>query len=405
MNESLYLSRYAWNEPLFPEYIPDPNLGIIVVIPSFKETDIQLALDSINACEKPKSEVLILVLVNESEDEMEEVSQVNKETVQLLNSYESKFKLIYAYKKLPHKKAGVGLARKIGMDEAVRFFEQIDTDGIIACYDADCACDPTYLKAIEQAFSNTQTNAGIVFYEHQLTGSNNEQIIKYETYLRYYIDALRFAGYPFAHQTLGSCIVVRSSMYQSQVGMNTRKAGEDFYFLNKVIPQGGFVEINNTTVYPSDRISDRVPFGTGKAIDGLIHSNESYKVYNPQTFEDLKDFMDHLDEYWKGDYSSLPQSIDHFLNGTTASEIEDLKNQTSSMEAFHKRFFRWFDAFKILKYVHFVRDKYFEEVELREAILWLNDIHPGIVADNPETQLDRLRDLDRKGFKPNRTYP
>ena len=88
----------------------------------------------------------------------------------------------------------------------------------------------------------------------------------YELHLRYLNLFSRFTGFPYAYHTIGSCFGVRAETYASQGGMNKRKAGEDFYFLHKIIPLGEFREINNTCVIPSPRESDRVPFGTGAAI-------------------------------------------------------------------------------------------------------------------------------------------
>lgn len=52
--------------------------------------------------------------------------------------------------------------------------------------------------------------------------------------------------------------------------MNQRKAGEDFYFLHKFSILDQLGEINVEIVLPLARSSDRVPFGTGKAISQII---------------------------------------------------------------------------------------------------------------------------------------
>lgn len=396
---SLYLDRYAWPEELSSDYHPPENLSLVVVIPCFKEPDLIGALDALNSCHPPSNEVLILVLINESEQCSKEIKQRNEKTLAQLKTYQSKYPLVFSYLRLPHKKAGVGLARKIGMDEAVRIFRKIGNDGAIVCYDADCRCDENYLDEIELVYSNPDINAGIVFYEHQLHRENHEAIIEYELYLRYYIDALRFAKFPYAHQTLGSCITVRASMYEKVGGMNTRKAGEDFYFLNKTIPHGGFVEINTTTVRPSDRISDRVPFGTGRAIDDRIKSHDTYEVYHPNTFEDLKLFFSKIDSFWIDDQWKLPMTVTTFLGDDWQSQINEIKSKVSSQGAFNRRFFHWFDAFKILKFVHFCRDEFYQNVELEEALEWLRTKH-FFLKGSKESYLVQLRYLDRQTSYP-----
>lgn len=391
---SIYLERYAWQEVLFPNYRPSKDLSLIVVIPCFKEPDLLSALDSLNACDATKGKILIIVVVNESEKASEDIKSTNEETLKQLENYQSQIPILISHQKLPIKKAGVGLARKIGMDEAVRIFRKIGTDGGIVCYDADCRCDANYLIAIEETYNDHSINAGIVFYEHRLHRENHKEILDYELYLRYYIDALRFSRFPYAHQTLGSCITVRTSMYEKVGGMNARKAGEDFYFLNKTIPHGGFVEINSTTIRPSDRVSDRVPFGTGKAVNDMQDTSEEYAVYHPNTFEDLRLFFSKLEDYWTKDEWKLPMTLTTFLGDDWREQINELKNKVASKEAFKKRFFHWFDAFKILKFVHFARDEFYHNVELEDALEWIREQH-FLLKGSKESFLVQLRYLDR----------
>jgi len=42
--------------------------------------------------------------------------------------------------------------------------------------------------------------------------------------------------------------------------MNRKQAGEDFYFIQKLMPLGGYFALNSTAIYPSPRESSRVPF-------------------------------------------------------------------------------------------------------------------------------------------------
>ncbi|MEM0940910.1 MAG: glycosyltransferase [Bacteroidota bacterium] len=391
---SLYLERYAWKQELFPDFNPPHDLGTIIVLPAFKEPEIELALEALNQCLKPEKEVLILIIVNESKDASREVTKINQECLQIIRSFDAKFNILTSYLKLPEKKAGVGLARKIGMDEAVRMFRKADHDGIIICYDADSRCDENYLKEIEKTYQDHNVHAGIVFHEHQLNRENHDAILQYELYLRYYIDALRFSGFPHAYQTLGSCITIRCSQYEKVGGMNTRKAGEDFYFLNKIIPPGGFVEINSTTVRPSDRISDRVPFGTGKAVNDILHSEETYNVYHPNSFEDLKIFFDRMTWFTESDEWIIPKTVQAFLGMDWKEQILELKSNVASQESFEKRFFQWFDAFKVLKFVHFCRDNFYQNVELEEALNWLRQ-HTLHLSGSLVSQLIQLRYFDR----------
>ena len=83
--------------------------------------------------------------------------------------------------------------------------------------------------------------AGVsIAYAHRLeeadmTVQAREAIMKYELYLRYYRLALEYTGHPHAYHCIGSAFAVRTLDYVAQGGMNKRQAGEDFYFLQKLI--------------------------------------------------------------------------------------------------------------------------------------------------------------------------
>ena len=53
---------------------------------------------------------------------------------------------------LDSKHAGVGWARKLGMDLAIQRFRSINFNGIIVGLDADTVVEPNYLNAINSFF-------------------------------------------------------------------------------------------------------------------------------------------------------------------------------------------------------------------------------------------------------------
>ncbi|MEQ8552602.1 MAG: glycosyltransferase family A protein [Cyclobacteriaceae bacterium] len=395
---NLYLNRYAWpRHELRNKFVGNPD--IIVVVPAHNEPNLAHSLAVLHNCTPPKGEVLIIVLINESVASSEEVLDNNINSFHKATVLNKVYKQQVLHLQLPPKKAGVGLARKIGMDEAVRIFEAQNKNGIIVCYDADCHCEPNYLIAIEDFYRHVNANLGLVHYEHKLHQVHHEAIVNYELYLRYYINALRVASYPFAVQTLGSCITVRSFAYQKQGGMNQRKAGEDFYFIHKVMPLGDIGEINQTTIYPSDRLSDRVPFGTGHAVGKYLSApNPDYPVYDYRIFEDLKFINEGVESlYHQKDLSkSIPESIASFYSENSFS-LDELIKQSGSATNFRDRYYQWWDGFQVLKFVHFARDNYYPQIPLSSALDWLDDQENGLrfKGKSREEQLLELRTFDK----------
>ena len=185
--------------------------------------------------------------------------------------------------------------------------------------------------------------------------------------------------------------------------MNKRKAGEDFYFLHKFTPLGKVSELKTTTVIPSPRISDRVPFGTGKAVGELLESKEVYKTYAPQSFVDLKVLFGKVRSFFKVEdisivFADLPPSVQSFLDLQDAMKrINEIKSNTTSASAFVTRFYRWFNAFMVMKYVHFTRDHYYENVPIEEATKWLfaNYYEQDESSATAKDLLIKMRAIDR----------
>ncbi|MEN0005113.1 MAG: glycosyltransferase family 2 protein [Bacteroidota bacterium] len=384
------MNHYLQNRTLFAPQIykrPSLNLGIIVVIPAYDEPFLLLSLMNLKKCTLPLCDVEVIVLINDSEKDSVAVRERNQAIANQARkwAYEnSKMRLRFfvLYRpELPKKHAGVGLARKIGMDEACWRFEKIrNPNGVIVCFDADSKCEPNYLQAIYEHFqAHPKSAACSIHFEHPLDGANHPKsvynaIVKYELHLRYYINAQRYAGFPLAYQTIGSSMAVRARAYQQQGGMNKRQAGEDFYFLHKFIALGNFTELKTTTVIPSPRPSHRVPFGTGRAIGQIVkEGSNTYLTYSPKSFQLLKTFFEAVPSFYKMELelSNWPSSLADFLLQQNAPEkLVEIRANVASARSFKKRFFHWFNAFMLMKFLHFAREVY-PDVEVEEAAAWL----------------------------------
>jgi len=381
MNKTI--SRYINQNikyPLLIEDIPDPNLGMIIVIPCHNEPDIVSSVKSIYTSSVPKCPIEIIVVINGSSDNPESVEIQNKKSYEELHAIDDlpdwcKLYVIMNNNFSP-KKAGVGLARKIGMDDAVRRFVYLEKfDGIIVCYDADSQCEDNYLVEIEKCFSNQKITSAGINYEHPTEGNEFDDdiydyITQYELHLRYFIHMQKMIGLPYAYHTVGSSMACKVEAYCAVGGMNQRKAGEDFYFMHKLIKYGGHTELNSTKVIPSPRVSDRVPFGTGKAVGDLDKSESGiYQTYNPKSFLALEKLVKRLPSIYKSrSYpDDLPEPVQTYLK-----EIDGDKNlsmiikNTTDYPSFEKRFWHWFDAFQLMKYLHFVRDRWYADIDVVE---------------------------------------
>lgn len=193
---------------------------------------------------------------------------------------------------------------------------------------------------------------------------------------------MKFTGYPNPIITIGSAFAVIAEAYVKRGGMNRRQAGEDFYFLQHLAQIGTIGEITTTRVYPSARLSDRVPFGTGPVLQKWIDGDEDLnKTYNFGAFIDLKVLFDNRGYFFrkgKEQFDSisefLPKSIKNFMEADNFMvEIEDLNKNCSNLKSFNSRFFQKFNAFKILKFLNFAHGKYYSMDDIQEQIKKLKE--------------------------------
>lgn len=387
-----FAGHYLLKHALYTSFIkknPNEDLFLIIVIPCFNEPNLLKTLNSIWECDRTNCSVEVFVIINSPDNSPTYIIEQNKKT-KLDFSYwqkvhnENKIKFYsIVINNLPIKDAGVGLARKIGMDEAVRRFDYLGrNDGVIIGFDADCTCEKNYLIELEKTFKeNKNINACSIQFEHPLQGVEYDgftynAIASYELYLRYYISALKFAKHPFAYQTIGSSFAVRAEIYCSQGGMNKRKAGEDFYFLQKIIQLGNYAELNSTKVFPSPRCSDRVPFGTGAAIQKMHDLNNSeYLTYNLKAFNDIEQIVKFANTIYNLNehemfflFLKLSKSLQQFLSENNFEEkIKEIVENSNSRETFLQRFFKWFNMFKVLKYMNYSHPTFYPFVNIVDS--------------------------------------
>lgn len=369
---------------LFPDLIREEPListGIIAVVPAYNEPDIPVLLDSLSACNPPHCTVEIIIVINAPPDAPAKDIEGNRLTLKAIEKWKSEnreafFRLhIINLGVTAYEKWGVGMARKTGMDEALSRFTRINRpDGVILSLDADCTVDRNYFTETEKELLNVKNRKGCsIYFEHPLSGNEFSRDVCYaaaiyELHLRYYLQALKYTGYPWVHHTIGSCFAVKASAYKASGGMNRRQAGEDFYFIQKLLPAGGYFNLNTTTVYPSPRRSDRVPFGTGTVVKEITTGEEAgFTTYNPEAFRDLKEFFNLSAESYNNCrkeadkiYDLFPFTVKDFLPlQIWLQNAESLIRNTSGPQSFRKRFYNWFNMFMIIKYLNFVHRKGF----------------------------------------------
>lgn len=373
--------KYIQKHPTYNQYpVPaDFNYGMVVVIPCFDEPNLLTTLNSLMQCTPTQHPVAVLVVVNSGELSPEAAVQNNRETYNQLIAFAEKYNQpslsfhALLCENLPRKHAGVGLARKIGMEWAVRgFLQSGNSNGVIVSLDADCTLSVNYLQSIEHQFTTYSPNCCVLNFQHRANEDNaalQSAINQYEQYIWYFRSALKAIDFPYYYHTIGSAFAVSADAYVRTGGIGRQQGGEDFYFLQKLFFLGKIVELMKTFVYPEARFSDRIPFGTGPALEKITTSTDGLlRVYSVEAFQALKSFFNLRIQFYKQPedvvealIAELPPSIQEFLtdNNLTSAITESNKNSATAA-TFEKRFFHHFDAFVIIKYLNFAHTSYFQ---------------------------------------------
>lgn len=387
-----FATAYLGKRSLFKTLVeekPLPGTGLIIIVPCYDEPGISLLLDSLASCDRPGCPVEVIAGINAPDSAGERQIEQNRLTLGDIESWKgvnrnAPFRLFaFDTGRSKIRGWGAGTARKVLMDEALRRFDITgNSDGIIVSLDADCLVSAGYLKAIYNRFSdNPRVKGASIRFEHlipgDITNPLREAISAYELHLRYYYQALKYSGYPDVFHTVGSAIAVRASAYAAVGGMSRRQAGEDFYFIQKMIPSGGFIEINDAVVYPSPRISERVPFGTGPAVKSVLADpDHNYYTYNPEAFTELKKLTSVTGNLWLMPDSKIDELTGQFGRGLSvfltnndwSEHIREARMNTAGEASFIKRFYGWFNMFMVVKYLNYVHVKgYYNKLPVKEA--------------------------------------
>ena len=362
-----YLAGRAIGLPWRLEGEPGHGFAGAVVIPALGESQrLFQTLSSLAA--NPDSELarfLVVVVVNHREDALPADKLDNALTLAALRKLATPLALAFVDAaspgvELPAATGGVGLARKIGMDLAL---PRLAEDGIIACLDADTLVQPDYLAAIGAHFSGSRAGGAAIPFCHQPgdTPAEERAIMLYELFLRHYVLGLTQAGSPWAFHNVGSAMACSVRAYLKMGGMNSRRAGEDFYFLQQLQRTAGMAQLSGTTVHPSARSSHRVPFGTGKSIARILEQGETAQTfYRVECFRILRDWLKLVEggtalsgrELLAESEKVHPQLALYLEQAGIEQVWERLRANAGSTGQLRSAFHGWFDALKTVRLVH-----------------------------------------------------
>ena len=403
-----YLARHAEPEA-GPAAMLDGSWGHALIVPAYGERDSFFPLIG-SVPLGPRGDVLIVAVLNARADSPRAVHEANtavrdriaKELPDFLTLSESppiRAHRLPAGTLLVIDRAveghflpdgqGVGLARKIGNDAVLA----ISAAGRIASpwlhnTDADVLLPRDYFDQIEP-IDPAGVGCAVYFYDHRFEEDPNlaEAARLYEISLRYYVLGLAWAGSPYAYQSMGSCLAIPRDAYAAVRGFPRKNAAEDFYVLDKLAKVGTIARLGGAPLILEGRPSDRVPFGTGRALRDLIGKKrgglDGFRLEHPLVFAHLAEWLRILGDVartgggMEDAFARIPRGNPFFradvletaLRGLDAfAAVREAAAATRDPDALLRRLHTWFDAFRTLKLVHALRDNGFPSTGWRQAL-------------------------------------
>ena len=342
----------------------------IITIPCYNEYN--YIFETLNSISHQKqlllNNLLVIIIINNSENEVEEIKKNNDFTYQKIiqKKYNFEFVVVDSYSKgkaLKNKIAGVGIARKIGCDIGLKYSH---ANSLFCFIDADTKINSHYLQSISSSYKKYNWKAATVMFEHMNDEPKTIKIIKeYEKFLNTTSVLLEKNGSPYNYIPIGSSMICNVKSYVSVGGMNSRKAAEDFYFLQELEKAFGVFKIKEVLVYPSSRYTPRAYLGTSSRLlkcldnkltmDSLYYTDYSFKILNKWLLLALKSEKKSYGKISK-ECDSLDKKLMIFLEQHNFRNAWRAINQAPTSAHFKKQFHRWFDGFKtfkLLKYYSF----------------------------------------------------
>ena len=236
----------------------------------------------------------------------------------------------------------------------------------------------------------------------------HQNILLYEISLRYYVNQLNLAGSPYGFHTIGSLLKINASHYAMVRGFPKRQAAEDFYMLNKLAKVGKVARLKAPRICLSSRISNRVPFGTGAAMKQLAQ-NRDLLFYDPEIFKYLGTWLKAIAYLWSDRHEIRQFGLaqwwrqvgweDEILLKTLLQlglekVLPNAYNQCQDYQHFQFFIWVWFDGFRTLKFVHYLRDNYLPSLNLEEVMPSIGKQFNSLSSTESLNRLSKLQGIN-----------
>jgi len=376
-------------------------------------------VDTLQTIALDRGAPLVVVVVNSSENATPAQTGMNRETICAIAGQWpvvrmlSEFATMHAFGDghlitldviLSRKRAGVGLARKIGHDVLLSAWsrERIASDWLYST-DADVRIPPDFFDPPSPSETAAPKAAAMLqpFTHVPVEPALSDATMRYEARLRHHVLGLRYAGSAYAFHNIGSTIACNAQSYAQVRGFPVRAAAEDFYLLSKLSKVGSVIQRRGRPLEIAGRRSWRVPFGTGAAITRAAAPDDARPplCYHPALFQLLRlalkvmhAAVEHgspLNSVIQDTASGLDSNRlalwRHGLEQRAVARLVDTVNASGlPADRRHRRLKDGFDALQTLKLMHAWRAGGLPDVSVERAL------QESVFCPEPPTELEAV---------------
>ena len=381
-----YLSR--WSDHSQFDYKSDRIFDNVLVIPVYNEDKtIAAQIGNIQSITQDNENTLVIYVINQPKDNYDDLIK-NKYTYDYIKQigateYETEnlfvnccgnvtFIVLDHFTKPLGSKQGVGLARKIGADTALRLFKDCLINTLYFYSSDGDATFPT--DYFEEQTDKLDKSLVIKNFIHKTDFLNDQYEIDainyYDFYLRYYVEMMSLIGSPYAFHTIGSCFMVSFFHYACVRGF-PQKSWEDFYLANKLAKVAPVGTSCLDPIILQARVSGRVPFGTGPSIKKIsqnLRESIDYTVFSPSSFKALGSLLTESIDFLSLDDHSDITEVPHDKDKKIMDQLKRSKSVSDNEETRVKSFLDWFDGLRQLQYLNTISREAYSKVDIESVI-------------------------------------
>ena len=270
---------------------------------------------------------------------------------------------------LPAARPGLAMARKVGLDEALRRMDNAVHESILILSSADVRYSRDYFVSVSEGLLYAQV-PGACYSQFQYSGAGETDTVKraavlYELYLHYLNVGASLCGFPYPLVVPAPAISLTATAYVKAGGYAATYNEQSTAFLARLNELGNFKRLPQAQLTLLARNQVRPGSEGARTIARMSRRGRSrLYVPHPNGFVLLYHLFSSLPELYLAQHLKLRQVVDlgapvhrYFDKLFFDEHIAKLRQNSRHLASFQERFFHWFNAARVMQFLKFLSDE------------------------------------------------